>query len=74
MKIRPLSTDNLIARFLTALAGAVFRHRRLFFYPQLALFVASLLVTVKYPGIAFDTSRNDLVGSNKKYHQNFLPV
>ena len=32
----------------------------------------SILVTVKYPGIAFDTSRNDLVGSNKKYHQNFL--
>jgi hopanoid biosynthesis associated RND transporter like protein HpnN len=72
MKIRPLSTDNLIARSLNALAGAVFRHRRLFLYPQLALFVVSLLVTVRYPGIAFDTSRNDLVGANKKYHQNFL--
>jgi hypothetical protein len=72
MRIRPLSTDNPIARFLTRLAGAVFRHRRLFIYPQLALFVVSILVTVKYPGIAFDTSRNDLVGSNKRYHQNFL--
>jgi hypothetical protein len=72
MKIRPLSTDSLIARSLNALAGAVFRHRRLFLYPQLALFVVSLLVTVKYPGIVFDTSRNDLVGANKKYHQNFL--
>ncbi len=72
MKIRPLSTDNLIARSLNALAGAVFRHRRLFLYPQLGLFVVSLLVTVRYPGIAFDTSRNDLVGANKKYHQNFL--
>jgi hopanoid biosynthesis associated RND transporter like protein HpnN len=71
MKIRPLSTDNLIARFLVALAGAVFRYRRLFFYPQLALFIASILITVKYPGIVFDTSRNNLVGSNKKYHQNF---
>src|SRR5208283_726362 len=72
MKIRPLSTDNLIARSLNALASAVVRHRRLFLYPQLALFVVSLLVTVRYPGIAFDTSRNDLVGANKKYHQNFL--
>jgi uncharacterized protein len=72
MKIRPLSTDNPIARFLAGLAGTVFRHRRLFIYPQLALFVISILVTVKYPGIAFDTSRNNLVGSNKKYHQNFL--
>ena len=72
MKIRPLSTDNLIARSLTALAGAVVRHRRLFLYSQLALFVVSILVTVKYPGIVFDTSRNNLVGSNKKYHQNFL--
>ena len=36
------------------------------------LFVLSILVTVKYPGIDFDTSRNDLVGANKNYHQNFL--
>jgi hopanoid biosynthesis associated RND transporter like protein HpnN len=71
MRIRPLTNDNLVARFLTVLAGAVFRYPRLFFYPQLALFVASILITVKYPGIAFDTSRNNLVGSNKKYHQNF---
>src|ERR1035441_3943131 len=70
MKIRPLSVDSPGARFLAWLAGVVFRHRRLFLYPQLALFVVCILYTVKY--LEFDTSRNDLVGSNKKYHQNFL--
>jgi hypothetical protein len=38
----------------------------------LVLFVISILIAAKYPGIQFDTSRNNLVGSNKKYHQNFL--
>jgi uncharacterized protein len=72
MKIKPLSADNPVARFLAWLAGMVFRHRALFLYPQLALFVVSILITVKYPQIAFDTSRNNLVGANKSYHQNFL--
>ena len=72
MRINPLSTDSLMARFLAWLAGMVFRHRRLFFYPPLALFVICILVTVKYPGIEFSTRRNDLVGASKKYHQNFL--
>jgi uncharacterized protein len=70
MKIKPLSVDSPVARFLAWLAGMVFRHRRLFLYPQLALFVLCILYTVKY--LEFNTSRNDLVGSNKKYHQNFL--
>ena len=70
MKIRPLSVDSPVARLLAWLAGVVFRHRRLFLYPQLALFVLCILYTVKY--LEFDTNRNDLVGSNKKYHQNFL--
>ena len=70
MKIRPLSVDSPVARLLAWLASVVLRHRRLFLYPQLALFVLCILYTVKY--LEFDTSRNDLVGSNKKYHQNFL--
>ena len=70
MKIKPLSVDSPVARFLAWLAGMVFRHRRLFLYPQLALFVLCILYTVKH--LEFNTSRNDLVGSNKKYHQNFL--
>jgi hypothetical protein len=62
--------DSPVARLLAWLAGVVFRHPRLFLYPQLALFILCLVYTVKY--LEFDTSRNDLVGSNKKYHQNFL--
>ena len=61
-----------MARGLAWLARAVFRHRRLFFYPQVALFVICILITLKFPGIDFDTSRDNLVGSGKKYHQNFL--
>ncbi|HOX58755.1 MAG TPA: MMPL family transporter [Candidatus Paceibacterota bacterium] len=72
MQIKPLSTNSLMARSLAWLAGMVIRHRRLFSYPPVALFVVSILITVKYPGIEFSTSRNDLVGANKKYHQNFL--
>jgi len=72
MRIKPLSTDNLMARFLAGLARVVLRHPRLFLYPQLVLFAGCLVVTLKYPGIEFNTSRNDLVGANKKYHQNFL--
>jgi hopanoid biosynthesis associated RND transporter like protein HpnN len=70
--MRPLSADSWIARLLTRVAQAIIRGRHLVFYPQLLLFVVCILVTVKYPGIEFDTSRDDLVGSNKKYHQNFL--
>src|ERR1017187_708686 len=69
MKIRPLSVDSRVARFLAWLAGMVFRHRRLFFYPQLALFALCIAYTVKY--LEFDPSRNNLVGSGKKYHQTF---
>jgi hypothetical protein len=70
MKIKPLSMDSPVARFLAWLAGVVFRHPRLFLYPQLVLFVLCIGYTVKY--LEFDTSRSNLVGSNKKYHQNFL--
>jgi hopanoid biosynthesis associated RND transporter like protein HpnN len=70
MRIKPLSVDNPVARFLTWVAGMVFRHRWLFVYSQLALFVLCIVYTVKY--LEFDTSRNDLVGANKNYHQNFL--
>ena len=70
MKVKRLTEDTLIARALVVLARALFHHRRWFIYPQLALFVFCVLYTVRF--LAFDTSRDDLVGSNKKYHQNFL--
>jgi hopanoid biosynthesis associated RND transporter like protein HpnN len=68
--MKPLSTDSFLARLLAWLAAAVCRRPRWFLYPQIALFIACILYTVFF--LQFDTSRDDLVGSNKKYHQNFL--
>jgi uncharacterized protein len=70
MKIKRLREDSLVARCLAWLAGMVFGHRRLFFYPQLALFALCIFYTVKC--LQFDTNRSNLVGANKSYHQNFL--
>lgn len=70
MKIKRLTEDSLIGRLLACLARAVLTHRRWFLYPQLVFAVLCVVYTVKY--LQFDTSRNNLVGANKKYHQNFL--
>jgi hopanoid biosynthesis associated RND transporter like protein HpnN len=68
--MKALSEDSFLARLLGKLAAAVIRHPRWIFWPQIALFVACIFYTVAY--LQFDTNRDDLVGSNKKYHQNFL--
>ena len=68
--MKPLSAENLAARVLGKLAWAVIHRRQWFFWPQIILFGLSILYTVKY--LEFRTNRNDLVGSGKKYHQNFL--
>src|SRR5436190_1604144 len=58
---------------LTRLADAVLRHPRWFFYPQLVLFAACVWFTVFSPWkLEFDPSRDNLVGGDKKYHQNYL--
>ena len=72
MKIKRLTEDNLVARILTWCAGLVFRHRRFCVYSQLVLFAVSLAITLGYPRLKFDMSRDNLVGANKTYHQNFL--
>jgi uncharacterized protein len=72
VNIKRLTEDNPIARVLAWCASLVLRHRGWCLYSQLVLFVLSILVTVKFPGIQFDTNRDDLVGADKKYHQNFL--
>ena len=68
--MKTLTAESLMARLLGALAWAVIHRRKWFVYPQLVLFVLSILYTVLF--LQFDTSRSDLVGANKKYHQNFL--
>jgi hypothetical protein len=70
--MKALSTDSFLARLLAKLAAAVIRHPRWFFWPQLALFVAGILVTVAF--LQFDTNRDDLVGPNLTYHQHFLAL
>jgi hopanoid biosynthesis associated RND transporter like protein HpnN len=70
VKIKRLTEDTLVARALGWLARVAFHHRRWLLYPQLLLFVVCIVYTARY--LSFDTSRDNLVGSNKKYHQNFL--
>jgi hopanoid biosynthesis associated RND transporter like protein HpnN len=70
--MKALSADSFLARLLGKLAAAVIRHPRWFVYPQLALLLASSLVTVAF--LQFDTNRDDLVGPNLKYHRNFLEL
>ncbi len=70
MNIKRLSADTLMARILAWLAGALYRYRWWWVLPQLALFALCVLYTFKY--LEFDVNRSNLVGPNKKYHQNFL--
>lgn len=57
-------------RVLRWLSRAICSRPRWFVYPQIFIFIFGVGYTVKK--LQFDTSRNDLVGSDKKYHQNFL--
>ncbi|HYG24952.1 MAG TPA: MMPL family transporter [Verrucomicrobiae bacterium] len=65
-----LTDQSLMARVLAALARAICRRPSLFIYPQIILFGLSVFITIQY--LQFDTSRDNLVSSNKKYHRNFL--
>src|SRR4051812_31950157 len=70
LNIKKLTDDTLVAKGLAWMAGAVFRHPRWFLFPQLILFGLCLFYTIKH--LEFDTSRDNLVGANKGYHQNYL--
>jgi len=65
----PSPKPSLAERLLNWLADAVWHYPRLFFYPQVVLFVLCVFYTVDK--LQFDASRNNLVGAKKKYHQNF---
>ena len=68
--MKALSPDSFLARLLGRLAAAIIRRPKLFVWPQVILLVASLVITVKF--LQFDTSRNNLVGGNHRYHHNYL--
>jgi hypothetical protein len=70
MRIKRLSEDSIVARALAQLARMVIAYRWLFVIPQLFLFAGGIFYTYRY--LQIDTSREDLVGANKKYHQNFV--
>src|SRR5262249_31497967 len=55
---------------LQRLAKAVYAYPWLFSYPQVLLLALSIVYTVRH--LQFDSSRNNLVGAEKKYHQIFL--
>ncbi len=58
---------------LQRLADAVIRYPHWFFFPQIVLFAFCVWFTAFSPWkLQFDSSRDNLVGGDKKYHQNFL--
>ncbi|MEC8929347.1 MAG: MMPL family transporter [Verrucomicrobiota bacterium] len=61
---------SLLERVLARLADAACSRPRLFVWPQVLLAAGAAVYTVF--NLEFHTNRNDLVGSNKKYHNTFL--
>src|SRR5258708_1227061 len=68
--MKPLSADDWMGRLLSRQARSLIRQRHLLVYPQIALCILCAVYTVRF--LQFDTSRDNLVGANKKYHHNFL--
>ena len=64
------SPESLPSGLLRKLAHLLYRHPRAVFYPQIVL--AAICVVYTVTSLKFSTKRNDLVGADKKYHQNFL--
>ena len=62
--------ETLFARLLRVVARVVYRHPGWFVLPQLGLFAVCVLYTVFF--LKFDMSRDNLVGSDKKYHQAYM--
>ena len=66
------SNDTLLLRLLRRLAAVVFAHPRWFLWPQVVLFGVCVWFTIMR--LQFDMDRNNLVGSDKQYHRNFLAL
>lgn len=61
---------SIPTKLLRRLAHAVYYWRLWFIYPQIVLF--GICVWYTYSCLEFDMSRNNLVGSGKRYHQLFM--
>ncbi len=61
---------SIAERVLSWLADAVCRYPKPFVITQTVLFVVCIWYTIE--NLKFDTSRDNLVGADKRYHKNFL--
>jgi uncharacterized protein len=68
--MKALRADTFFARLLRRLTIAVIRRPAWFFWPQILLAVACVVITVRF--LKFDPDQNNLVSPNLKYQQNFL--
>jgi predicted RND superfamily exporter protein len=62
--------DSFFARVLRVVARVVCRHPKWFVLPQLALFAVCVVYTCFF--LEYDPSQDNLVGSDKKYHQVYM--
>ncbi len=62
--------EQAAVSFLRGLARELVRRPRWFVYPQIVLFIGSILYTAGF--LQFSTNRDDLVGADKEYHRNFI--
>ena len=64
-----LARESVFVRLLRWMADSVYRYPRLWFYPQVVLFVLGIAYTVQ--NLEFKTNRKDMVGDDQVYHRNF---
>ncbi len=68
--MKALTEHSFLARQLGRLAAGVCRHPHWFFWPQVALFAVCVAYAVLY--LKADMNRDNLVGPNQKYHENYM--
>lgn len=68
--MKALRADTFFARLLRRLTVAIIRHPGWFFWPQIGLALASVVITVGF--LKFDPDQTNLVSPNLQYQRNFL--
>ncbi len=63
-------SETILGQVLGRLSDIVFRHRWLFFLPQIALFGLCIVYTRYH--LQIDPSRDNLVGADKPYHRDYM--
>lgn len=68
--MKGISTDSFLARLLRGLAMAVIRHPGWFFWPQIFLALAGLVIAIAL--LKFDPDQSNLVSPTLKHQQDFI--